>query len=287
MNFEQARFNMVEQQIRPWDVLDFDVLDALQDIPRELFVQPSQQGYAYADLALPLPNGSQMLEPKIVGRMAQGLALKKHERVLEIGTGSGYATAVLAKLAHEVTTCDIDGQQLNAAQAILKGLQLDNIRYQAIAGYLAHARPDANIYAVELSPEALTYTHTNLDPLGVTIIAGDATNPTLLEHLNGKATAVVTNPPYVPHTTDLQPEVYADPPMAVFGGDTGMDVITRLIPTARRLLAPGGVFACEHDDTTGPDVVKLVAEAGLRQVTQHQDWAGQPRFVTAICDSTD
>ena len=114
MNFEQARFNMVEQQIRPWDVLDFDVLDALQDIPRELFVQPSQQGYAYADLALPLPNGSQMLEPKIVGRMAQGLALKKHERVLEIGTGSGYATAVLAKLAHEVTTCDIDRQQLNS-----------------------------------------------------------------------------------------------------------------------------------------------------------------------------
>ena len=134
MNFEQARFNMVEQQIRPWDVLDFDVLDALQDIPRELFVQPSQQGYAYADLALPLPNGSQMLEPKIVGRMAQGLALKKHERVLEIGTGSGYATAVLAKLAHEVTTCDIDRQQLNAAQAVLKGLQLDNIRYQAIDG---------------------------------------------------------------------------------------------------------------------------------------------------------
>ena len=157
----------------------------------------------------------------------------------------------------------------------------------AIAGYLAHARPDADIYAVELSPEALTYTHTNLDPLGVTIVAGDATNPTLLEHLNGKATAVVTNPPYVPHTTDLQPEVYADPPMAVFGGDTGMDVITWLIPTARRLLAPGGVFACEHDDTTGPDVVKLVAEAGLHQVTQHKDWAGQPRFVTAICDSTD
>ena len=146
MNIEQARFNMVEQQIRPWDVLDFDVLDALQDIPRELFVQPSQQGYAYADLALPLPNGSQMLEPKIVGRMAQGLALKKHERVLEIGTGSGYATAVLAKLAHEVTTCDIDRQQLNAAQAVLKGLQLDNIRYQAIDGLNtlpANARFDA------------------------------------------------------------------------------------------------------------------------------------------------
>nr|WP_314229033.1 protein-L-isoaspartate O-methyltransferase [uncultured Kingella sp.] len=134
MNFEQARFNMVEQQIRPWDVLDFDVLDALQEIPREIFVQPDQQGYAYADLALPLPNGSKMLEPKIVGRMVQGLALKKHERVLEVGTGSGYATAILAKLAYDVTTCDLDEQQLGAAQAILKGLQLDNIQYKAIDG---------------------------------------------------------------------------------------------------------------------------------------------------------
>ena len=134
MDFAKARFNMVEQQIRPWDVLDFDVLDALQDIPRELFVQPSQQGHAYADLALPLPNGSQMLEPKIVRRMVQGLALKKHDRVLEVGTGSGYATAVLSKLAGNVTTCDIDPSQLNTAQAILKGLQLDNIQYKAIDG---------------------------------------------------------------------------------------------------------------------------------------------------------
>ena len=145
----------------------------------------------------------------------------------------------------------------------------------AAAG-VASPRHDAHTLAAHLI---------GTDPLTVRLMS--PTDPTLLEHLNGKATAVVTNPPYVPHTTDLQPEVYADPPMAVFGGDTGMDVITRLIPTARRLLAPGGVFACEHDDTTGPDVVKLVAEAGLHQVTQHKDWAGQPRFVTAICDSTD
>lgn len=77
MDFKKARFNMVEQQIRPWDVLDFAVLDALESIPREEFVLPEQQGYAYADLPLKLLNGSYMLEPKIVARLAQGLNLKK------------------------------------------------------------------------------------------------------------------------------------------------------------------------------------------------------------------
>ena len=96
--FEQARFNMVEQQIRPWSVLDFDVLDALAEVPREQFVAPEQQAYAYADLSLPLPNGSAMLEPKVVARLIQGLKLTKNDTVLEIGTGSGYATAVLEDL---------------------------------------------------------------------------------------------------------------------------------------------------------------------------------------------
>ncbi|ENW4148736.1 TPA: protein-L-isoaspartate O-methyltransferase, partial [Neisseria gonorrhoeae] len=99
MDFEKARFNMVEQQIRPWDVLDFDVLDALEEIPRELFADESLQGLAYADMELPLANGHKMLEPKIVARLAQGLKLTKNDTVLEIGTGSGYATALLAKLA--------------------------------------------------------------------------------------------------------------------------------------------------------------------------------------------
>ncbi|MGF6148570.1 Protein-L-isoaspartate O-methyltransferase [Kingella potus] len=129
MDFAKARFNMVEQQIRPWEVLNFDLLDALQEIPREAFVGESQKSYAYADISLPLPNGCVMLEPKTVARLVQGLALKKTDKVLEIGTGSGYATAVLAKLAGEVVTVDIDPEQQAHAKAVLDGLGFDNIAY--------------------------------------------------------------------------------------------------------------------------------------------------------------
>ena len=122
MDFQQARFNMVEQQIRPWDVLNFDLLDALESIPREKFVQENQQGYAYADISLALPNGGRMLEPKIVARMIQGLSLTKTDRVLEVGTGSGYATAVLATLAGSVRTFDTDSSQQARAKAALQQL---------------------------------------------------------------------------------------------------------------------------------------------------------------------
>lgn len=128
--FEQARFNMVEQQIRPWSVLDFDVLDALAEVPREQFVAPEQQAYAYADLSLPLPNGSAMLEPKVVARLIQGLKLTKQDTVLEIGTGSGYATAVLAKLAGRVITVDTDEAQQQKAKAVLDRLGITNIDYR-------------------------------------------------------------------------------------------------------------------------------------------------------------
>ena len=136
MNFEQARLNMVEQQIRPWNVLDFELLDALEDIPRENFVTREQQGYAYADMALPLENGSFMLEPKVVARMVQGLQLseKKHDRVLEVGTGSGYATAVLAKMGENILTCDIDENQLIKAKTNLRNLNIENVRYENTDG---------------------------------------------------------------------------------------------------------------------------------------------------------
>ena len=134
MDFAKARFNMVEQQIRPWDVLDFDLLDALEAIPREAFVGEEQKNYAYADLALTLPNGGAMLEPKIVARMIQGLALKKTDKVLEIGTGSGYASAVLSKLAAEVVTVDIDPEQQARAKTVLDGLGYDNIVFQTNDG---------------------------------------------------------------------------------------------------------------------------------------------------------
>lgn len=160
MNFEQARFNMVEQQIRPWDVLDFDVLDALAEVPRERFVGEAQQAYAYADITLALPNGGSMLEPKIVARLIQGLALKAGERVLEVGTGSGYATALLHKLGGSVTTIDIDAAQQQRAQSVLNELGCDNVAYRAgdgLAG-VAESAPFDAIYiggAVPAVPETL------------------------------------------------------------------------------------------------------------------------------------
>ncbi len=144
MDFKQARFNMVEQQIRPWDVLDFDVLDALEAIPREEFVMPEQRGYAYADLSLKLANGGYMLEPKIVARLVQGLALKRSDTVLEVGTGSGYATAVLAMLANQVHTMDIDVQQQQFAHILLNRLNFLNITYEVGDGL--YGGKDETIY---------------------------------------------------------------------------------------------------------------------------------------------
>lgn len=155
MDFKKARFNMIEQQIRPWDVLDFDILDALDEIPRELFVRPEQLGYAYADMALPLENGGTMLEPKMVARMAQALKLKKTERVLEVGTGSGYATALLSKMAQEVITCDVDEHQLLAAKSILNRIGVANVRYTCANGLngLSHDASFDAIYIGGSLPE--------------------------------------------------------------------------------------------------------------------------------------
>ncbi|PSJ80554.1 protein-L-isoaspartate O-methyltransferase family protein [Neisseria iguanae] len=138
MDFDKARFNMLEQQIRPWDVLDFNVLDALMVIPRERFVAETQQGLAYSDTELPLPNGHKMLEPKVVARLAQSLKLSKQDKVLEIGTGSGYATALLAELAAEVVSDDPDTEQQNRAKSVLGSLGYQNINYTQNDGLAEH-----------------------------------------------------------------------------------------------------------------------------------------------------
>ena len=90
MNIEQARFNMIEQQIRTWDVLDADVLDLLMVVKRESFVPPAYRSLAFMDTEIPLPGGENMLMPKFEARILQELSVKKHENVLEIGAGSGY-----------------------------------------------------------------------------------------------------------------------------------------------------------------------------------------------------
>ena len=108
MNTDLARFNMIEQQIRTWEVLDQDVLSLLQIVKREDFVPAAYRGMAFVDTQVPLPNGQSMLEPKVEARLLQELGVQRHERVLEIGTGSGYMAALLAHKAQHVTSIEID-----------------------------------------------------------------------------------------------------------------------------------------------------------------------------------
>ena len=107
MNFEQARFNMVEQQIRPWEVLDGRVLELLETIQREDFVPVRYRKLAFADIAVPLECGQTMMRPKIEARLLQALDIQPDETVLEIGTGSGFVTACLAALAKRVVSVEI------------------------------------------------------------------------------------------------------------------------------------------------------------------------------------
>ena len=107
MNFERARYNMIEQQVRPWSVLDPNVLRTLGAIPRERFVPPDYRCLAYSDTRIPLGHGQTMMPPVVEGRLLQALELAGDENVLEIGTGSGYVTACLAGMAHSVESVDI------------------------------------------------------------------------------------------------------------------------------------------------------------------------------------
>lgn len=122
MNIEQARFNMIEQQIRPWNVLDQDVLDLLVVVKREEFVPAACKALAFVDTEIPLPGGEFMFTPKLEARLLQEVMLKKHENVLEIGAGSGYMAALLAHKARHVTTIEISPElkamaEKNLAQA--------------------------------------------------------------------------------------------------------------------------------------------------------------------------
>lgn len=128
MNFEQARANMVENQVRPWEVLDGRVLDTLGRVRREDFVAPEHRQLAFADLCLPLGHGEVMMKPVLEGRMLQALDLQGNERVLEIGTGSGFFTACLAGLAAEVVSVDIHADFTAAAGQRLRAAGVTNVK---------------------------------------------------------------------------------------------------------------------------------------------------------------
>jgi protein-L-isoaspartate(D-aspartate) O-methyltransferase len=127
MNIEKARFNMIEQQIRPWDVLDLDVLELLVVVKREAFVPLAYRALAFADSEIPLPHGENMLTPKLEARIMQELAVKKHENVLEIGAGSGYMAALLAHKARHVTSVEIEPELKTLAEKNLADYGVSNV----------------------------------------------------------------------------------------------------------------------------------------------------------------
>jgi len=146
MNLEQARHNMIEQQIRPWEVLDQHLLDLLQRVPREDFVPPRYRKLAFADLEIPLGHSEVMMQPRLEARLLQALNVRSDDRVLEIGTGSGYVTALLAHLGRQVFSVELHGELLELAQQRLARHGITNVTLtqgDAAAGWSAGAPFDA------------------------------------------------------------------------------------------------------------------------------------------------
>ncbi|MEJ5919485.1 peptide chain release factor N(5)-glutamine methyltransferase [Corynebacterium sp. H78] len=165
----------------------------------------------------------------------------------------------------------------------------------ALALAIADAVPDAEIFAVELDERALVWTKRNLDKCqklwhdrgepvrDIEIRQGDATDPDVLADIAGTVDIVVSNPPYVPDSTEVSPEVHADPRHAVFGGSDGLDVIRLMMNVVRGLLRRGGVIGIEHDDDSRIDIADVFGNDGEWEwVLCHQDLAGRDRFTTAV-----
>ncbi len=136
-----AREQMIEQQVRAWDVLDERVLELLRKVPREHFVPPAQRAFAFADIEVPLPHGQHMLRPNVVGRLLQALELTGRERVLEIGSGSGFVTACLAAAAPQVQSVEIIPELAALARENLASLGIRNAQITAGDGL----RPDGRM----------------------------------------------------------------------------------------------------------------------------------------------
>ena len=182
MDIEKARFNMIEQQVRPWDVLDQDILDALALVKREDFVPPAYRGLAFADVEIPLSRdgvqrGQVMFTPKVEARILQALGVKRHESALEIGTGSGFGTALLAHRTRKVQSWEIEPALHDFAAANLRRAGILDVRLNQGDGS-------------KLSGD---------DRFDVIILSGSVAEvpPQWLERLNegGRLAAIVGEPP--------------------------------------------------------------------------------------------
>ncbi|MCC6208711.1 MAG: protein-L-isoaspartate O-methyltransferase [Gammaproteobacteria bacterium] len=146
MELKAARFNMIEQQIRPWDVLDQGVLDLIGEVPREGFVSETYRTLAYADTAIPLGHGQVMMHPRVEARLLQALDLHATDAVLEVGTGSGYLTALLACATHHVYSVDIIPHFKEQAEERLAVHGIDNVSLEV--GDAARGWPRHGLYDV-------------------------------------------------------------------------------------------------------------------------------------------
>lgn len=145
MNIEQARFNMIEQQIRPWDVLNQQVLDLLTKVKRENFVPQMYRTLAFVDMEIPLGHGEAMMSPKLEARILQELAIKPTDIILEVGTGSGYVTALLAELGQHVHSVDIVPEFKTLASVKLQIQEITNVSLEvgdASRGWSRHGKYD-------------------------------------------------------------------------------------------------------------------------------------------------
>ena len=159
LNFEEARHNMVVQQIQPWNVKDDKVLDLLHMVPREDFVPAHLKEQAFTDMQIPIGNGQEMLMPKLEAYILQVLQVQDKEKVLEIGTGSGYLTALLASQARHVITVDIHEEFQHKAKETLKAHNINNVTYEvgdAHLGWDAHKPYDVILVtgSLPLLPES-------------------------------------------------------------------------------------------------------------------------------------
>jgi protein-L-isoaspartate(D-aspartate) O-methyltransferase len=217
MNFEQARLNMVENQVRPWEVLNGRVLDVISRVHREDFVDAAHRQIAFADLCLPLGHGEVMMKPVVEGRVLQALELQPTDHVLEIGTGSGFLTACLAGLSAHVTSVDIHADFTATAAQRLHAAGVGNITLvtgEAVNGWQPDGLYDALVVTgavFEIPPRWLTW----LKP-GARVLAVRGQSPvqraTLLTHEGAgryrEETLFETDLPYLTHAEPPQRFVF-------------------------------------------------------------------------------
>lgn len=153
-NLEQARANMVEQQVRTWEVLDPEVLDALREVPREDFVPSRYRRLAFSDLRIPLDHGQVMMKPIEEGRMLQSLLVEPDQRILEIGTGSGFTAACLAHLGASVLSIDVHEELVESARTRLSRLGVDRVEV-VCADALGDFDPQESFAAVVVTASAV------------------------------------------------------------------------------------------------------------------------------------